>query len=737
MAGDVPPKERGDALSGAPESPSDEPEGDESGATAAAEADPFPESRRIRASPFSVALKAAKEALPKEARTACPPPHPVLVRRTRRRRALALLAMAATLVLAHAVAATLLTTPDQLRRRLARVAAERFDADVDIRAVELSLLAGRGRIEQARLRPRAAGEPPGAPPVCEIGVERAIVDHDRLALLGGRYRVRRITAERVDLRFRRARALLDTFQRLFAGGPIEPGETPPPVTIARVVIHAEGDEPVPFLPAGAPATLERVRLTPREPGVWDVRATYRGAELEELAVEGRVDLREGVIRLDIAGSNIDIGSGRLLTLSPRLAALVSALEPSGPVDLRAKVVLPWARPDAASFQGELDCYGLRIAPPGLPRPIADISGRMTFRESELTIPQLRGLYGPSEVRLRGNVRDLVRGLGVEGDLFVRGLELAHLVRLAPEGSAPGTALQAVRLEGRGDLRVSARSSGTSPLAAAEFSGTVALDGASAGGGAVSGLTGEVAFAGEPASAAGEAEGRTRFGAVIHVEVARLLGLEVHDVEGRVDAGPDGTVSLQVEGGTLGGAPFRAHVETGALPRDAADPRAATAALPFRVDAAFEGLPIARALEPLFGGATPLLEGRATGTLLVTRLAAEAAAGTPEVRVEALLADIRPFSFPMFASAGAALGAAGYPRDAFPRGAIRVDLDPGGGGRVRLDLVSPAYTLALEGTVDAAGTLAGRLRATPAGPPLAALALEVEGPWRRPVVRPAR
>src|SRR5207237_3101952 len=87
---------------------------------------------------------------------------------------------------------------------------------------------------------------------------------------------------------------------------------------------------------------------------------------------------------------------------------------------------PWQRPRETTVKGQVDCYGLTLAPAGFPRPFTDVAGRIRFSGTRVEIEELRGLYGSSSVHGHGSIADVERGAGVAVEAWAAGFGLGEL-----------------------------------------------------------------------------------------------------------------------------------------------------------------------------------------------------------------------------------------------------------------------------------------------------------------------
>jgi hypothetical protein len=646
-----------------------------------------------------------------------------VTRRGRRALLLLLVALAAT----HIGAALALLSPEQLRRRLVAAAHERLrGGEVEIEAVRLRPLE-RVRIPLARVRPRAPG-PGGA--VGEIAVEQLVVEHSPLALLSARYVPTRITADEVRITTADAPRLIEAIRALAdvdlsgllaegggdpaAGG--ERAEDAAPIRIARLRIVTEG-RPIPLTREGGELLLERVLARPVAAPAgpsrrFDVSATSRVGPFETIDIAGVIDLDAALLTCDVRATNLDVRGRRLEALAPEAGRWFEALGPSGPVDLTLSLSVPWERPAETTVAGLAESYSVALRPPGFPRPITNVSGRIRFDGRRVSLERLRGVYGKGEASAHGSVADAARGAGVSLEVDGAGLDLAELREL-PLPEPFGGALAALGLEGRAGLRLSLASApGESLEESARFRVEAAVSGARALGGALGGVEARALLSGEAmvraaaptVSAAADGGGPPspsgpRAAGTLRIDRASVLGAPLRGGHGRV----------VIESGALRVEEGEARLADGVL-RGGGDVDLAGAGRA-RLELAITDARLAPFVSYLHG--RPIdAAGRASGTLRLDR-AARGAGVT--ARAVLAVAGVDPRTIPAMEP----LAAAGLPLGPAPRGAVEVERRRDGSGEARAALSSePTLALALAFDADLAveGTAAaGDRRVSFAGP----------------------
>jgi len=646
------------------------------------------------------------------------------------------LALLGALLVIAAVDAGALFHREQLRRRIAAYATERMPgADLEIGRVSLRPLSWV-RIADLRVRPREAGAPATATSTAlgEVTIRSLTIEHSPTALLTGRYAPLRVSAEEVAVSTRAPGALLASLRAIAAeewgdlarlgegAGPDEKEQAP--VRIARLRLRREGGV-IPFarplsVTAGVATEgeilLERVELrparvialppdpdgardgaAPRRPRRYLVSATARLERFESIDVAGEIDLDAALFRCEVRATNLNLRGRHVEALGPEVTRWFDALDPQGPVDLALSISAPWERPADATVAGTAESFSVTLRPKGFGRPITNVSGRARFAGRRLVIEALRGVLGAGEVHAHGAVEDARAGTGVTLEVEGTGLDLPDLAAL-PVPPPYGAALAALALEGKSDLRVSLISDPQETLDRARFRIDAGLDGASALGGAVGGITGRVVLSGTRAS--GRAQGTLR------LDRAQVLEAPIRGATGRISIDETAVMLEECEGrlaeGAVtggGGIIFGAGGSRTHPPGSAfLDLSASDVALTPFARRAYE-----RPID---------LPGRASGTVSLRRSSVDA--GLHARAVLALAgADLRalPLAAPLL-EGGMLLGPA-------PRGALEFTRRADGSGEALL-------TLAVEGPAgppreesaalafDAAGVLGGHAR----GPDLA-------------------
>jgi hypothetical protein len=647
-----------------------------------------------------------------------------LTARERRRAALAGLVLGLAALVA--IDAAILLNPEQLRRRLVAYVERFVRGEVELEGVRFGLT-GRGQVARAVLRPAAArgGEGGGRLEGGELRIEGLRLDDAPLELLRGRYQVTRIAIDAMEARIHDPSAFLESFERLVEVDPEGVGP-PAPVTIGRLEVRIEGLDLPFFTPISGPVpiVLERVRITAEGGGrrFFRLAAKYKGGPLEACAISGRLDMQEATLTLDLRASNVDVRGRSLAGLPERARRFLAGLEPAGPFDLALVATVPWRRPRETAVRGEVDCYGLSLAPPGFARPLGGIAGRIRFEGRRVEIEELRGLYGASQVRLYGSVGDIEEGTGIDLTLSAPGLDLSEIAG-APLPEPISRAVAAVGLGGRGDLRVTlaggvgagrlaaslaAREPTVACALASKVAGTLELAGPLALGpfeGAFRIERGELARA---ARAEGEEEPAAGAGG--------RAGPALRAVTGRIAIRADALVLEQVEGQLADGS-FHGALEVG--PAGGA----------LRADLAAREVAVAPIASALLGRALAF-EGRATGTFALAR---RPGARLPTIKVELELGPCDPRALPPVASlCDAVLAGNTRPGPAFERGRFSLSREDDGRGRAVLALEGRAGTLAARAALRPDGTLAGSAEARrPARLPAS---YAVAGPLLAPEIR---
>lgn len=648
-----------------------------------------------------------------------------------KRRTAALAAISAIVAALLAVNVAILLHPEQLRRRLTAYTKRFVRGEVRLEGVRFGLT-GRGSVARAVLRPG-----PGADvsDTNELRIEGLTLENAPLELLRGRYVVEEIRIDRMEARIDDPIGFLDTFRRLIE---IDPhADAPPaPVTIGRLAIRLERTE-IPLGPTGTGTVLafERVKLVPEASGrrFWRLSATYEAGPFEECAVGGRIDMLDASLALDVRASNVDVRGRSLAGLPRGVREAIARLGPSGPFDVALSATVPWQRLGETRVAGEIDCYALSLTPRGFPRPFTNIAGRVRFAGERVEIPELRGLYGTSALRVHGAIPDLAAlcaasfgepgeaepprgdtpsaGPGLDLVLTAARFELDALREL-PLPPPFGAAVAALALGGHGDLRLAIATPWNRGLEEARLRGALVGRG-EARAGPLRGIAGELAFEGDRLSRAAEG--------TIRIARAEIGGIPLRAAVARASLDESGIAFERGEGRLAGEGLFRASG------RAAFDPGGSAAI--FRADVTAQGVDAAPLASAAFG--EPLsFRGRAAGTLSYDRGA---------LRAELELEGVEPCRIPTVAPICAALGHADgpdLPALRYERGRCEVALDPARSGRFVLDLRGPGpRALLARGAFEAGGgALAATAEAVGDDGRLASFALS--GALARPEVRAA-
>lgn len=651
----------------------------------------------------------------------------------RERRVAAVLAVALVLAGLAAANVAILLSPEQLRRRLVAYTAQFVHGDVELEGVRFGLT-GRGQVARAVLRPSPIE---GAEAGGELRIEGLRLDDAPLELwLHRRYHVLRIAIDSMEARVTDPARFLETFQRLVEVDP--EGHAPPaPVEIGRLTIDLTGggDAGLPLFTAAGkasqPIVLGRVRVVPEGGGrrFFRISATYKGGPLEACAIAGRVDMQAATLALDLRASNLDLRGRSLAGLSPGVQAFLAALGPAGPFDLTLEASVSWQRPRETAVQGQVDCYGLTLAPPAFPRPFTDVAGRIRFDGNRVEVEDLAGLYGSASVHLHGAIADVERGSGVDLGAWARGLDLVELGRVPlPEPFAG--AVRALGLGGRGDLRIAVATEEGQGIEAARVEAALAAREPTLECAALAGVAGEVTLAGRlgPAEAlAGDlriVRGELKIGGARGGDEDAPKPPALRAVAGRI-AIARGEVSIDRLEGRLADGAFHAMVRAGL----------GGAGGLLRVDVAARDVDLAPLAAAFFE--RPLdFAGRASGTLSISRAAA---ARFALIRADLELGPVDPRTIPAVSSLCETL----LVPDASPRAELPIPFERGrftlareadGTGRAKLALGGPVGTIAADAAVRADGTLAGTAQTKRAGARGAA-SYTIGGSFLAPEIRP--